>query len=62
MLKDRLSIFGMNLSEYILSPVFCDCPLKCYIKVPIESVIRVGGRTARWRVRRPGSAGTDFRG
>jgi hypothetical protein len=35
MLKGRRSILGMTLSD-ILSPVFCDCPLKYYIKVPIE--------------------------
>lgn len=53
MLKGRRSILGTTLSD-ILSPVFCDCPLKYYIKVPIEGD-PVGGRTARCRVRRPGS-------
>ena len=53
MLKGRRSIRSTTLSD-ILSPVFCDCPLKYYIKVPIEGDPG-GGRTARCRVRRPGS-------
>lgn len=53
MLKGRRSILVTTLSD-ILSPVFCDCPLKYYIKVPIEGDPG-GGRTARCRVRRPGS-------